>query len=181
MAAVLEYLAGTHGTDAVDEWFGAPVAPDPVQANVARRRARSTLDELGLAYVAPLRGRGGYLGYAATGPVDVPVAGYERAIVLTGHASVPTNVVTDGYAVRVDSFPPRIRVSRDGGRPLQIELDTLWLHQGALSGDSVRPAIVLETAADAVRVAVIVWQFDGERRDSGYVLRGLRGQVLVGR
>jgi len=173
VAAILRYLAETHGYSAIAPWFGDTLAAIDTagmgRRRSATRRAQAVARWLNVEYVEAGRSEGEapfrFAASDAVGPV--PVAGYDVLLRVTEWRAGPA-VPPVGWAVRGVRPGASLVVYRDGAVVLRFAVDSLVRRLRALP----------ETPADSVPADSLRLRVRGEGMESVLHVRTMSGRVV---
>jgi hypothetical protein len=192
IAAVLRYLAETHGTRAIAPWFGGAEAlarVDTVAHGTApsadgERRARVITEHLGLEYVGWSPDRHAWFSLVADTRTPVPVGAYDTLLVVR-HPS--DSVAGPGLHAWSGPSGRSLVVFRDGVPLTVFPVDSLLrgLRRPTGGGGPVSPipaaGLTLAREVPGLRLLLQIGRVDGNWNADTLVVRELTGVLLVGR
>jgi hypothetical protein len=196
IAAMLSYLAKTHGTGAIAPWFGGREALARIDT-VARRtgpwepgpwegdlRARAITEWLGLEYVGWTPDRDDWFTYTADARAPISLAGYDFLLVVR-HPS--DSVTGPGLHARSAALGRSLEVYRDGVLLAAFPVDTLVR---ALRGRAPGPGrrtpvpvgeLTLGRQLPGLSLSLQLDRIDGHWDHDTLRVREFSGVLLVGR
>lgn len=178
ISAVLRYLTQTHGTDAIEPWFGGEIpridtvaegTPPPRRGGAAEEQARLLATRLGIDYVTRWEADrpDQFNFHAARGGRAIPIVGFEY-VATSGAAGYPDRVELDGDTLEIESTEREIRLERAGETLVAIPLVPLVERlsaagMGGPAGPVAPEEMAVTVESDRARVAVYFESLAGRR------------------
>ena len=192
MSDVLRYLIETHGTGAIDPWFGDSlaridtIAHSTRPSNAATARTDVILASLGIVSLPPSRGGSGYVTYSY-GPFRpaIPLAGYDYALTLSVRPD--TVVLSDGLRITVPGDSGAISVVRGDSVLASLPLATVFAEAAKrpprpadrrARGAAGEP-LAVSAEGPGASLRLYVWWLNGRNLANEIQLTGITGELLV--
>lgn len=190
MSDVLRYLIETHGTGAIDPWFGDSLARIDTVAHstkpsaAAGERTDVILAALGVVSLPPSRGTGDVVSYVY-GPrrPAVPLTGYDYAVALSVRPD--TIPIHDDLRLLVPGDTGEIRLVRGDSVLAALPFAEILAAAGtrpsrpARSGAERGEPLRVSADGPGATLLLYVWWVSGRNLAEAPQLTGLSGEVLV--